>query len=83
MNREHSKKHIQLVEELLDSGLESMETLARTLKDWAEEIDLMWRFSKSNGVTEGFHQKLKLIQRCAYGFRNFENYRPWVIAHCG
>ncbi|MEM6499275.1 MAG: hypothetical protein AAF709_21435, partial [Pseudomonadota bacterium] len=25
----------------------------------------MWRFSCSNGITEGFHRKVKLIQRCA------------------
>lgn len=35
----------------------------------------MWRFRKSNGITEGFHRKMKSIQRRAYGFRNFENYR--------
>ncbi|WP_420324355.1 transposase, partial [Legionella rubrilucens] len=28
------------------------------------------RFSKSNGITEGFHRKMKLIQRRAYGFKN-------------
>ncbi len=32
-------------------------------------------FIKSNGITEGFHRKMKLIQRRAYSFRNFENYR--------
>ncbi|WP_432416312.1 transposase, partial [Legionella micdadei] len=26
-------------------------------------------------ITEGFHRKMKLIQRRAYGFKNFENYR--------
>jgi hypothetical protein len=30
-----------------------------------------------------FHRKMKLIQRRAYGFRNFENYRLRVIAQCG
>lgn len=38
----------------------------------------MWRFTKSNDITEGFHRKMKLIQRRAYGFRNFENYRTRV-----
>jgi transposase len=27
----------------------------------------MWRFTKNNGITEGFHRKMKLIQRRAYG----------------
>ncbi|MGL5742571.1 MAG: transposase, partial [Legionella sp.] len=43
----------------------------------------MWRFSKSNGITEGFHRKMKLIQRRAYGFRKFENYRVHVKVLCG
>jgi transposase len=43
---------------------------------------------KNNGITEGFHRKMKLIQRragrpSAYGFRNFNNYRLRVIAQCG
>ncbi|MDE1892680.1 MAG: transposase, partial [Betaproteobacteria bacterium] len=37
----------------------------------------------SNGITEGFHRKMKLIQRRAYGFRNFENYRVRVKVLCG
>jgi transposase len=46
----------------------------------------MRRFIKNNGIkgiTEGFHRKMKLIQRRAYGFRNFNNYRLRVIAQCG
>jgi hypothetical protein len=31
----------------------------------------MWRFTNNNGITEGSHRKIKLIQRRAYGFRNF------------
>ncbi|WP_083502793.1 transposase [Legionella cincinnatiensis] len=34
------------------------------------------------GITEGFHRKMKLIQRRAYGFRNFENYRTRVRVLC-
>ena len=30
----------------------------------------------------GFHRKMKLIQRRAYGFRNFENYRLRVKVLC-
>ena len=43
----------------------------------------MWRFTKSNGITEGFHRKMKLIQRRAYGYRNFQNYRLRVLIECG
>jgi Transposase and inactivated derivatives len=53
------------------------------LDDWIGPIACMWRFVRNNGITEGFHRKMKLIQRRAYGFRNFENYRLRVIAQCG
>lgn len=58
-------------------------TLADTLTSWLEPIVSMWRFSKSNGITEGFHTKMEMISRRAFGFRNFENYRLRVLALCG
>ncbi|WP_218961005.1 ISL3 family transposase [Neopusillimonas maritima] len=57
--------------------------LANTLISWLEPIVRMWRFSKSNGITEGFHTKMEMLSRRAYGFRNFENYRLRVLAQCG
>ena len=57
--------------------------LANTLTSWLEPIVRMWRFSKSNGITEGFHTKMEMLSRRAYGFRNFENYRMRVLAQCG
>jgi transposase len=78
-----------LVHELLEairllkqSRFENCEKLGRTLESWQVEIGRMWRFSRSNGITEGFHRKMKLIQRRAFGFRNFENYRRRVRALC-
>ena len=58
-------------------------TLAATLTSWLEPIVRMWRFSRSNGITEGFHTKMEMLSRRAYGFRNFENYRMRVLAQCG
>jgi transposase len=68
---------------LKTSGFELARTLAKTLQDWSEEIVRMWRFTRNNGITEGFHRKMKLIQRRAYGIKNFANYRLRVIAQCG
>jgi transposase len=71
---------LELIEQLADSPLRA---LAKTLTSWREPIVAMWRFSRSNGITEGFHNKMEMISRRAYGFRNFENYRLRVLAHCG
>ena len=62
---------------------EAFRTLGKTLSAWRDEIARMWRFTKNNGITEGFHTKMELIQRRAYGFRNFDNYRLRVIVLCG
>ncbi|MCC7228351.1 MAG: hypothetical protein IT507_16845 [Burkholderiaceae bacterium] len=43
----------------------------------------MWQFSKFNGTTQGFHTEMEINSRCALGFRNFEDYRLRVLAHCG
>ena len=57
--------------------------LAETISKWFAPIIRMWRFTKNNGITEGFHRKMKLIQRMAYGYKNFENYRLRVLVLCG
>lgn len=76
-------KLIAFIETLRSSGFDLAKTLAKTLQDWSEEIARMWRFTRNNGITEGFHRKMKLIQRRAYGFKNFTNYRLRVLAQCG
>ena len=60
-----------------------MASLGQTLEDWQEEIARMWRFSRNNGITEGFHTKMEMISRRAFGFKNFDNYRLRVRACCG
>lgn len=81
--RQHIRTLLELIATLRHSGLEPACALGKTLAGWTEEIVRMWRFTRSNGITEGFHRKMKLIQRRAYGFRSFHNYRLRVIAQCG
>lgn len=58
-----------------------LQSLAPTMWSWRDEIARMWRFTKSNAITEGLHNKMELIS--AYGSRNFGNYRLRVRALCG
>lgn len=73
---------LEYIQELKHATFEPLVRLGKTLHKWREEIVRMWRFTKNNGITEGFHRKMKLIQRRAYGFRNFENYRLRVKVLC-
>lgn len=72
-----------IVEELKKTPFGHLQTLGFTLDNWKEEIARMLRFSKTNGITEGLHNKMEMISRRAYGFRNFENYRLRVRVLCG
>lgn len=77
------RQFLQWKDQLKQCPFPILKTLGKTLESWQEEIARMWRYSKNNGITEGFHRKMKLIQRRAYGFRNFENYRLRVKVLCG
>lgn len=92
MNKKHQnkrqcrplvKKLLNLINQLKESAFPFLTTLADTLHKWSEPLAAMWRFTKNNAITEGFHRKFKLIQRRAFGFKNFFNYRLRVIALCG
>ena len=84
VKRERAKRllpeFLKLIRQL---SLTPARALADTLTSWLEPIVAMWRFSKSNGITEGFHTKMEMLSRRAFGFRNFENYRLRVLALCG
>ena len=68
-------RFLRSLAQLRQAGLPQLVQLGQTLAAWSDEIVAMWRFTKNNGITEGFHNKIELINRQAYGFRNFENYR--------
>jgi transposase len=58
--------------------------LARTVKAWEAEI-LAFHATDgcSNGLTEAVNLLVKKVKRVGHGFRNFANYRPRLLLHCG
>lgn len=80
--RRLSRGLLYYIQELKYSPFEELQTLGKTIESWKEEIARMWRYTKNNGITEGFHNKMEMIKRRSYGFKNFENYRLRVRALC-
>ncbi|HEY7333459.1 MAG TPA: transposase [Bryobacteraceae bacterium] len=76
-------RFLDSVQALLDGKLAQLVQLGETLRNWSQQIVRMWRFTRNNGITEGFHNKMETITRQAFGFRNFENYRLRVKVLCG
>jgi transposase len=77
------QQYLWMIEELKRTKFKYLQSLGETLDNWKEEIARMFRFSKNNGITEGLHNKMEMLSRRAFGFRNFENYRLRVRVLCG
>jgi len=56
--------------------------LRRTLMKWRDEILRYFKTGHTNARIEGINRKCKLLQRCAYGFQNFGNYRLRALYSC-
>jgi len=74
---------LRLIERASQSAREPLQKIAGTLTRWFEPIVRYIRNRYSNGITEGFNNKIKLIQRMAYGLRNEHNRRKRILAWCG
>lgn len=48
---------------------------AATISRWFEEISNYFESRTTSGAVEGINNRLKLIKRSGYGFRNFANFR--------
>ncbi|WP_404975455.1 ISL3 family transposase [Weissella paramesenteroides] len=58
---------------------EAMKKARRTLKHHLSEIQNSFIYKFSNGPVEGTNNKIKVIKRTAYGFRNFELFRLRIL----
>lgn len=77
------EQYLKMITQLQESKLGPLVTLGNTLHDWQKEIVRMWRFSKTNSITEGLHRRMEEVLDRAYGMRNFNNFRIRVKAYCG
>lgn len=66
------------------TGLKSLDTFLVTLANWEECILNYFSSGKvTNGVVEGLNNKIKLIKRRGYGYRNNGNFRKRILVECG
>lgn len=52
-----------------------MRTMLNTLTKYLPHIKNSFKYTLSNGVVEGMNNKIKLMKRTGFGYRNFENLR--------
>lgn len=73
---------LKIFDDMGRSQLQEVKSLRRTLLGWRNEIVEYFDGRYSNGRVEGFNRKAKLVQRRAYGFRSFKNYRLQLLHAC-
>ena len=73
---------IKILDDMALSKIPEIKTLRKTLLKWKDEILRFFETGLTNARVEGFNRKCKLIQRKAYGFRSFENYRLRALYNC-
>lgn len=71
-----------MTDELALVDMKELVTLRRTLMRWRKEILNYFKTGLTNGRTEGYNNLAKLIQRRAFGYRSFQNYRLRLLNAC-
>lgn len=62
------------------SGLPEFEKCARTYRNWSKEILNAFKYPHiTNGPTEGFNNKIKVLKRISYGVRKFKRLRTRIF----
>ena len=61
------------------SRLKDYKDCAATLQHWSISILNTFDYPYTNGFTEGCNNKIKVLKRNAYGYRNFERFRKRIL----
>ncbi len=62
------------------SQIPEFEKCADTYRHWSKEILNAFKYSHiTNGPTEGFNNKIKVLKRTSYGIRNFDHFRTRIL----
>ena len=77
---EQRKEFFDWISTAEQSQLEDFEKCAATFRNWSREILNAFKYSHiSNGPTEGFNNKIKVLKRTSYGIRNFKHFRTRIL----
>ena len=63
--------------------MEEIHSAACTIRHWRGYIQNSWKYGKSNGLSEGLNNKVKVLKRVAFGLHSFESFRKRILLTCG
>ena len=68
------------VREAEQSELRSFQRTAATLRRWQKEVLNYWRYPITNALVEGKHNRVKVLKRRAYGYRNNRSFLLRILS---
>ena len=74
--REYLAEWVKRAEE---SGIKEFVKCSGTFRTWYKEILNAFKYGYTNGVTEGFNNKIKVLKRVSYGVKNFKRFRIRIL----
>lgn len=73
------KRFNDWVKRNLESSISQLKSCANTYQHWYTEIKNSLEVPYSNGPTEGFNNKIKVLKRVSFGIRNFEHLKARIL----
>ena len=74
-----SKSFSEWVKRNLESPISQLQECAKTYHHWYTEIKNSLNVPYSNGATEGFNNKIKVLKRVSFGMRSFKNFKARIL----
>ena len=65
-----------------ESKLKEFNEVIKTFRNWSNEITNSKETEITNAYTEGINNKIKVLKRNAFGYRNFERFRNRILHIC-
>ena len=65
------------------SEVPEVRSVANMIRHWRGYIQNTWKYGKSNGVCEGYNNRIKVLKHTCYGLHNFESFRKRILLTCG
>jgi transposase len=63
-------------------NLSEFKACIAAFRNWSKEILNAFKYGYTNGATEGFNNKIKVLKRISYGVRNFKRFRNRILHMC-
>lgn len=79
-DRDSAKKEMsQWIDSAIVCAIPQFEKCAKTMFNWITGILNSFSSTITNGFTEGCNNKIKVLKRNAYGYRNFKRFRNRIL----